>query len=125
MKVLNLKNLKNLEELGLVLKGNFGLKAKRNPSGSIAFRLQRRIKGKGVISRTLGYFPQMSIKEAEKESLRIANLCQKGIEPKEYDRLLEVKKQSSIDKDIRRQRTLGQTIKQYVDNKRLSLFPNC
>ena len=42
-----------------------------------------------------------------------------GIEPKEYDKLLEAKKQSSIDKDIRRQRTVGQTIKQYVDNKRL------
>ena len=62
MKVLNLKNLKNLEELGIVLKGNFGIKAKRNPNGSIAFRFQHRIKGKGCISRTLGYFPQMSIK---------------------------------------------------------------
>ena len=41
MKVLNLKNLKNLEELGIVLKGNFGIKAKRNPNGSIAFRYLR------------------------------------------------------------------------------------
>jgi integrase len=119
VKVLNLKNLKNLEELGIVLKGNFGIRALRNPNGSIAYRLKKRIKGKGVISRTLGYFPQMSIKEAEREALRLSNLCQKGIEPKEYDKLLEAKKQSSIDKDIRRQRTVGQTIKQYVDNKRL------
>ena len=90
-------NLKNLEELGIVLKGNFGIRALRNPNGSIAYRLKKRIKGKGVISRTLGYFPQMSIKEAEREALRLSNLCQKGIEPKEYDKLLEAKKQSSID----------------------------
>ena len=38
MKVLNLKNLKNLEELGIVLKDNFGVKAKRNSNGSIALR---------------------------------------------------------------------------------------
>ena len=49
MKVLNFKNLKNLEELGIVLKGNFGIKAKRNPNGSIAFRFQHRIKGKSRI----------------------------------------------------------------------------
>ena len=67
MKILNLKNLKNLRQSGLVLKGNFGVTALRNPSGSIAYRLKKRIKGKGVISRTLGYFPQMSIKEAERE----------------------------------------------------------
>ena len=84
------------------MQGNFGIKAKRNPNGSIAYRLKKRIKGKGVISRTLGYFPQMSIKEAEREALRLSNLCQKGIEPKEYDRILEVKKQSSIDKDNRK-----------------------
>ena len=51
--------------------------------------------------------------------MRLSNLCQKGIEPKEYDKQIEAKKQSSINKDIRRQRTVGQTIKQYVDNKRL------
>ena len=76
--------MKNLEELGLVLKGNFGLKAKRNPSGSIAFRLQRRIKGKDVLSKTLGYFPQMFIKEAEKQTnlnamYEFSNCYYKGI----------------------------------------------
>ena len=71
--------LKKLEELGVVLKGNFGIKAKRNPNGSIAYRFQHRVKSKGCISRTLDYFAQMSIKEAEREALRLSNLCQKGI----------------------------------------------
>ena len=44
MKILNLKNLKNLRQSGLVLKGNFGVIALRNPSGSIAYRFQKRIK---------------------------------------------------------------------------------
>ena len=44
----------------------------------------------------------MSIKEAEREALRLSNLWQKGIEPKEYDKLLEAKKQSSIYKDNRK-----------------------
>ena len=55
MKVLNLKNLKNLEELGIVLKGNFGIRALRNPNGSIAYRFQKRIKGRNVFEGTLGY----------------------------------------------------------------------
>ena len=48
MKILNLKNLKNLEKLRIVLKGNFGIKAKRNPNGSIVFKFQHRINSKIV-----------------------------------------------------------------------------
>ena len=58
MKIFNLKNLKNLRQSGLVLKGNFGVTALRNPSGSIAYRFQRIIKNKNNFRCTLGYFPR-------------------------------------------------------------------
>ena len=48
MKILKLKNLKNLRQSGLVLKGNFGVTALRNPSGSIAYRFQKRIQTKNI-----------------------------------------------------------------------------
>ena len=61
----------------------------------------------------------MSIKDAEKEALRLASLCERGLHPREYDRQQQAKKQSSVERELRRQRTLGQIIKQYVNNKRL------
>ena len=119
MKSLSIKNLKNLREHRVVLKGNYGVTALLNPNGSTAYRFQKRIKGRNAFEGTLGYYPQMSIKDAEKEALRLASLCERGLHPREYDRQQQAKKQSSIDRELRRQRTLGQTIKQYVDNKRL------
>ena len=81
MKSLSLKNLKNLREHGIVLKGNYGVTALRNPNGSIAYRFQKRIKGRNAFEGTLGYYPQMSIKDAEKEALRLACLCERGFHP--------------------------------------------
>ena len=72
MKVLNLKNLKNLREHGIVLKGNYGVTALRNPNGSIAYRFQKRIKGRNAFEGTLGYYPQMSIKDAEKGGIKVS-----------------------------------------------------
>ena len=47
-----------------MLEDNFGIRALRNPNGSISYRLKKEIKSKGIISRTLGYLPQMSMKGA-------------------------------------------------------------
>ena len=54
MKIFNLKNLKNLRQPRLVLKGNFGVTALRNPNSSIAYRFQRRIKNQNNFRYTLG-----------------------------------------------------------------------
>ena len=89
MKILNLKNLKNLRQSGLVLKGNFGVTALRNPSGSIAYRFQKRIKNKNNFRCTLGYFPQMTIRQAEEEAMRISALCQQGVHPRKHDKKQE------------------------------------
>ena len=71
MKSLSIKNLKNLREHEVVLMGNYGVTALLNPNGSIAYRFQKRIKGRNAFEGTLGYYPQMSIKDAEKEALRL------------------------------------------------------
>ena len=92
MKVLNLKNLKNFRQSGLVLKVNFGFTALRNPNGSIAYRFQRRIKNKNNFRCTLGYFSQMTIRQAEEEEMRIFALCQQGVHPRKYDKKQEAEK---------------------------------
>ena len=91
MKSLSIKNLKNLREHGIVLKGNYSVTALRNPNGSIAYRFQKRIKGRNAFEGTLGYYPQMSIKDAEKEVLRLASLCERGLHPRKYDKEQEAK----------------------------------
>ena len=120
MKVLNLKNLKNLRQSGLVLKGNFGVTALRNPSGSIAYRFQKRIKNKNNFRCTLGYFPQMTIRQAEEEAMRISALCQQGVHPRKYDKKQEAKKELFLKEGLRKQRTLETVIKEYINNKKLS-----
>ena len=89
MRVLNLKNLKNCRDEGTTLYGNYGLKAIKIPSGKTVFRIQKRIKSSNYLSPfngTIGSFPEMSIKEAELEALRICALCDKGIHPREHER---------------------------------------
>ena len=95
MRVLNLKNLKNCRNVGTTLYGNYGLKAIKIPSGKTVFRIQKRIKSSNYLSPfngTIGSFPEMSIKEAEQETLRICALCDKGIHPRAYEKGEENKK---------------------------------
>ena len=122
MRVLNLKNLKNCRDEGTTLYGNYGLKAIRIPSGKTVFRIQKRIKTSycsSPFNGTIGSFPEMSIKEAELEALRICALCDKGIHPREYEREKTNIELSLIKEKKRQVQTLGEVLEKYVSNKRL------
>jgi sugar O-acyltransferase (sialic acid O-acetyltransferase NeuD family) len=88
MKKLNIKNLKLLKYGKGKLIGNLGIWAEANKNKTISYRLMKRIKKKSPhisyspFRCTLGYFPDMSIKEAEQEAKKIITICNRGIHPR-------------------------------------------
>jgi integrase len=60
-----------------------GLKFKVGARRSV-FQFEKRIKGKrcAPITFSIGAFPALSIEEARQEARRLANLCEKGIDPR-------------------------------------------
>ena len=125
MRVLNLKNLKNYRNVGITLYGNYGLKAIKIPSGKTVFRIQKRIKSSNYLSPfngTIGSFPEMSIKEAELEALRICALCDKGIHPREHEREKRNKEPSSLKKRKKQVQTLSEVLEKYIANKKYIYF---
>ncbi len=56
------------------------------------FHFEKRISGRkgSAITITLGAFPAISIEEARQEARRLANLCEKGVDPRQHLAMLEV-----------------------------------
>ena len=87
--LLKLKNLKNCKYVGTTLYGNYGLKTIKIPSVKTVFRIKKRIKSNNYLfpfNARVVSFPEISIKEAEREALRICALCDRGIHPREYEK---------------------------------------
>ena len=60
-----------------------GLKFRTGPKRSV-FQFEKRISGKkgSPVTVTIGSFPAVSIEEARQEARRMANLCERGVDPR-------------------------------------------
>ena len=75
---ITIKNLKNLTYGDNKLIGNHGLWAEANKNQTISFKIMKRIKkinetNYSPFRGTLGYFPSMSIREAQAEAKKSLN----------------------------------------------------
>ena len=87
MKKITLYNLKKLKYGDHKLIGNYGIWAEANKNQTISFKIMKRIKKKNSVNLspfrgTLGHYPQMGIKQAEKEAKKVLKLCNEGIHPR-------------------------------------------
>ena len=87
MKKISYNNLKKLSYGDEKLFGDNGVWAEANKNGTISFKIMKRIKKVNNIylspfRGTLGYYPQMSIKQAEEEARKVIKLCNEGIHPR-------------------------------------------
>jgi integrase len=72
-----------------------GLRLRVTKAGGKAWQFETRIKGK-LFTRALGGWPAVSIDEAKEEAHRLRGLTEKGTDPREVERQLQVAKDKAI-----------------------------
>lgn len=109
-----IRKLKYQEEL----KGERGLKVKKNKGATASFILQKHMKGtKNALRLKLGTWPDMSIDQALSKAMEYRSLIGEGIDPRDYEKdkkkREDLKKKEEYNKSV----TLAQLHDMYMKEK--------